>query len=206
MSDDDRTPELDESLAIIEAEQRRAHRALRVNEAAVFGVWAFAWGVGYVAMFLSAGPEGQPGLVGAIVFGVLLVAAILATIVHIEGRTRDIGGPETERNTLLGWAWPLGFAGSSLAAGGIGRAGIDGEAAALVYNALPCLVVACLYMASGIAFRDRRQFVLGGWISVVVGIASLAGAPLVYLLMAILGGGGFAVGALHAARGDRAGR
>ena len=50
MSDDDRTPELDESLAIIEAEQRRAHRSLRVNESAVFGVWAVAWGVGFASV------------------------------------------------------------------------------------------------------------------------------------------------------------
>lgn len=196
--DDDRTPDLAESWAIIEAERDRARSSVRVDERVVYGVWALAWGLGYLAMWTWAGPEGQPGLPGPIVFGVLIAAAVVATVVHIESRTRGIGGPDAEANRMLGWAWPLGFLGSSLVAGAVGRAGIDGEAAAIVYNAMPCLVVACLYMASGIAFTDRRQFVLGGWIAVVVGLASFSGAPTIYLLMAVLGGGGFAVAALHA--------
>ena len=51
----------------------------------------------------------------------------------------------------------------------------------------------------------RRQLVLGGWIAVTVGIASFAGGAHLYLAMAVLGGGGFAVAAVAAAR-DRAGR
>ncbi len=210
MTDDDRTGDqtdapldLGESWAIIEAERERARRSVRVDERIVYGVWALAWGLGYLALWVWAGPEGQPGLPGPIVFGALVVAAIVVTVVHIEGRTRGIGGPDAKANQLLGWAWPIGFLGSSLVAGAVGRAGIEGEAAAIVYNAMPCLVVACLYMASGIAFSDRRQFVLGGWIAGVVGVASFTGAPTIYLVMAVLGGGGFAVAAVLAHRGGR---
>jgi hypothetical protein len=190
--------DLGESWAIIEAERERARRSVRVDERIVYGVWALAWGFGYLAMWVWAGPEGQPGLPGPIVFGVLILVAIVVTVVHIEGRTRGIGGPDAEANQLLGWAWPIGFLGSSLVAGAVGRAGIEGEAAAIVYNAMPCLVVACLYLASGIAFTDRRQFVLGAWIVVAVGVASFSGAPTIYLVMAVLGGGGFAAATLHA--------
>ncbi|GAA0197622.1 hypothetical protein GCM10008944_13810 [Cytobacillus oceanisediminis] len=205
MTDDDRAPDLAESWALIESERERARRSVRVDERVVYGVWALAWGVGYLALFVWAGPEGQPGLPGPIVFGVLIVAAIVVTVAHIEGRTRGTGGPDAETNAMLGWAWPLGFIGSSLTAGAIGRAGIEGDAAAIVYNGLPCLVVACLYMGTGAALRDRRQLVLGGWIAVTVGIASFIGGAHLYLAMAVLGGGGFAVATVAAAR-DRAGR
>lgn len=200
---DDSTPDLAESWAIIEAERDRARRSVRVDERLVLGVWALAWGVGYLAMWHWAGPEGQPGLPGPVVFGVLIAAAIVVTVVHIEGRTRGLGGPDAAANQLLGLAWPLGFLGSSLTAGAVGRVGLEGEAATIVYNALPCLVVACLYMGTGVALHDRRQFALGGWIAVLVGAASFAGAPTLYLLMAVLGGGGFAVAAVLAHVQDR---
>ncbi len=58
-------------------------------------------------------------------------------------------------------------------------------------------------MGSAVAFHDRRQLVLGAWIALLVGGASFAGAPALYLLMALLGGGGFAVAALHAHREGR---
>jgi hypothetical protein len=199
----DRTPDLSESWAIIEAERDRARRSVRVDERVVYGVWAVAWGVGYLAMWTWSGPQGEPGLPGPIVLGVLIAAAIVATVVHIEGRTRGIGGPDAEANAWLGWAWGLGFAGACLVAGALGRVGLEGEAAAIVYNAVPCLVVAVLYMGSAVAFHDRRQFVLGAWIALLVGGASFTGAPTLYLLMALLGGGGFAVAAVHAHRQGR---
>lgn len=196
--DPDRPLDLAESWAIIEAERERARKAVRIDERIVYGFWAIAWGPGYLALWTWAGPTGEPRLPGPIIFGVLIAAAMVATLVHIMARTRGTGGPDAEANAFLGWAWPLSFLGSVLVAGAVGHAGIDGEAAAIVYNALPCLAVAVLYMGTAMSFRDRRQFVLGAWIAVLVGVASFAGAPTLYLLMAVLGGGAFAVAALHA--------
>lgn len=203
MSDDNRVPDLEESWAIIGAAREHARRSVRVDDRLLYATWALAWGLGYLALWLGATDSGRPNLTGALIFGGLLAAAIGVTFAHTSARTRGIGGPEAEINALLGWIWPLAFIGSGLVSGALGRVGLDGEAASIAYNALPCLVVACLYMGMGVALHDRRQFALGGWISVSVGVASMAGTPALYLLMAILGGGGFAVAALAAQRDRR---
>ncbi len=201
--DDDQQPTLEESRAIIAEQERTVRSTMTVDDRLVYAVWGVAWGVGYLAMFLDAGTEGQPGVAGAITFGVLLAAAIAATIWHIEGRTRGTGGPESRNNWMLGAAWPISFIGAGFTAGAIGAAGIEGPATGIVFNAIPCLVVACLYMGTGAALNDRRQFLLGGWIAILVAGASHLGTPDLYLAMSVLGGGGFLATAVLAERGRR---
>ncbi len=200
---DDRRPTLEESRSIIAEQERTVRSTLTVDERLVYTVWGVAWGVGYLAMFLDAGDEGRPGAVGGITFAALLVAAIAATIVHIESRTRGTGGPDSRNSWMMGAAWPISFIGVGLVGGAIGSAGIEGPATGIVFNAIPCLVVACLYMGNGIALNDRPQFLLGGWIVVVVSVASHLGTPDLYLAMSVLGGGGFLVTAALAERSRR---
>ena len=202
-ADDDRPPTLEESRAIIAEQERTVRSTMTVDDRLVYAVWGIAWGVGYLAMFLDAGDEGRPGAIGGITFAVLLAAAIAATIGHIESRTRGTGGPDSRNGWMMGAAWPIAFVGVGLTGSAIGSAGIEGPATGIVFNAIPCLVVACLYMGSGIALDDRRQFLLGGWIVLVVAVASYLGTPDLYLAMSVLGGGGFLATAALSVRDRR---
>ena len=202
--DQDRAPALEESWAIITEQQQRVRDTLRVDDRVVYTTWGVAWGVGYLAMFASAdGANGRPGTAGAITFGLLITAAIAVTIVHAVLRTGGMGGRQARMDAMLGAAWSVGFLAVFAVFAGVGRAGFDGPAAGIVYNALPCLVVAGNFMGAGAAWDDRRQFRLGVWIAAVVAAASLVGGRELYLVMAVLGGGGFLVAAALDVRARR---
>lgn len=191
MDHDERPPSLDESWAIIDAQRRQVRDTMRVDDRVVYTTWGVAWGVGYAAMFLAAGDDARPGAVGAVTFGVLVAAAVAVTIVHSVRRTHGMGGAQARMDAMLGASWSVGFLAVFAVSAGVGRAGLEGPAAAIVFNAVPCLVVACLFMGSGAAWHDVRQFRLGVWIAASVAVAALVGGSGLYLVMAVLGGGGF---------------
>lgn len=196
MSEDERAPTPEESWAIIDAQRREVRQRLTVDDRLLYGAWGIAWGAGYVAMFLDADREGLPGSVGSAVFGGLIVAAIIVTVVHSEGRAKGLGGAAGTMNARLGAAWPVAFITTFFIYGAMFSEGLEGPGVGIIANALPCLVVACLFMTSGAAWGDRRQFRLGIWIAITVSVASVTGPPYLYLVMAAMGGGGFLVGAL----------
>ena len=195
MGDDEKSPSPAESWAIIDAQRRQVRESLTADDRMLYGIWGLAWGIGYVAMFLTVGPEGQPDLLGGSIFGGLIVTALVFTVVHSERRASGLGGAGGRMNARLGTAWGASFGATFFIYGGMFSAGLEGEGVGIVANAIPCLVVACLFMASGAAWNDTRQYRLGIWIAVVVAIASVTGVPYLHLVMAVLGGGGFLVAA-----------
>lgn len=195
MTEDENAPTPEESWAIIDAQRREVRQRLGVDDRVLYGAWGIAWSIGYVAMFLGADDEGRPGGIGSVVFAGLIIAAIIVTIVHAEQRARGLGGAGGRLNARLGATWPVAFVATFVIFGAMFSQGLEGPGVGVITNALPCLVVACLFMGSGAAWNDARQFRLGIWIAVVVSVASVVGPPYLYLVMAILGGGGFLVAA-----------
>ena len=195
--DDERAPTPEESLALINAQRRQVRDQVRVDARLLYGAWGLAWSVGYVAMFLTVEPDGNPGGAGPVVFFGLMVLAVIITIVHSSQRSRGLGGAAAKMDARLGISWPVAFMSTFFIFGGIFRHGLDGPGIAVVTNAFPCLVVATIFMCTGAAWHDTRQFWLGVWIAVVTAVASIVGPPYLLLVMAVLGGGGFLAGALH---------
>ncbi|WP_293782658.1 hypothetical protein [uncultured Aeromicrobium sp.] len=196
MSEDDRAPTPEESWAIIDAQRREIRHRLNVDDRILYGAWGIAWGAGYLAMFADSDRQGRPGDMGSVIFGGLIVAAIIVTIVHSTIRGKGVGGAFGTLNARLGAAWPVAFGAVFVITGAMFGQGLEGPGVGIITNALPCLVVACLFMTSGAAWDDRRQFRLGIWIAATVCVASVVGPPHLYLVMAALGGGGFLVAAL----------
>jgi hypothetical protein len=62
------------------------------------------------------------------------------------------------------------------------------------------LGVGALFLAGGLLWRDHTQFLLGIWSTVVAQAAGVLGVPDGYLLLALLGAGGFAVAAVTPVR------
>jgi len=210
-------PTLDpaESLRII-ADQTSKVRAREPDERLLFAVWGTAWLVGYLALYLTAEgtlPGGRdlddggtmPASWAFAVFGSLIIAAVVTTVVHTVRGTVGIQGVTPRTGAMYGWSWFLGFAGMGLILGGLERAGASDTVMALASNALACLVVGVLYMAGGAFWQDTRQYAIGVWILLVAAGALYAGLPGTYLVMGCLGGGGFFAGALgaHLARRRR---
>ncbi|OUZ12892.1 hypothetical protein BHE97_00025 [Aeromicrobium sp. PE09-221] len=203
MDEDEKSPSPAESWAIIDAQRRQVREDLNADDRILYGIWGVAWGLGYLAMFLTVGDRGEPTAIGGGVFAGLLIAALIVTIVHSERRARGLGGAGGRMNTRLGTAWAVTFGATFFIYGGMFSHGLEGEGVGVVTNALPCLIVACLFMGSGAAWNDTRQYRLGIWIAASVAIASVIGVPYLHLVMAVLGGGGFLAAAFLAHRDRR---
>jgi hypothetical protein len=132
------------------------------------------------------------------VFFALLATAVTITIVHSVRRSGGTRGPSARTGAMYGWAWTLGFVAYPFIISGVARADASPEVIALIANALACVVVGLMYLAGGAAFGDTGLYVLGLWILLVGGVATLAGIPGSYLVLATAGGGGFLVMAVVA--------
>ncbi|MNW54505.1 hypothetical protein D3C74_321070 [compost metagenome] len=148
------------------------------------------------------GPTGPGGAVGQpepwafLAFSFLIVSAVAITIVHIMTRVSGVRGASARSGALYGWAWFISFAAMSMVLGGLARAGANPEVMALASNSLSCLVVGIMYLAGGAMWQETRLYVLGVWILLVAGAATIVGQPGLYLVMAAAGGGGFLLMAL----------
>lgn len=195
-------PEMDlETARLILADADSVRDRLEPDSRLLFGVWGVAWLVGYLLLWFTAGStgesqEGIPAGWAFAVFGGLLMSAIVVTIVHISRRSRGLRGDSARTGAMFGWIWAVAFAVVFLVITGLRNAGVEGPAMALVSNALPSLVVGVLYMAGAATYRDVPWFVLGAWIALVGGGATLLGVPGTYLVMALAGGGGLLLGAV----------
>lgn len=205
--DDDLPLDPAESLRLIAAQQERA-KDVEPDGRVLYGVWGLAWLLGYTTLYASSlrtadaaatatgatgagGAVGQPEPWAFLAFTFLIVSAVAITIVHIMTRTSGLRGTSARSGALYGWAWFISFAAMSMVLAGLARADANPEVMALASNSLSCLVVGIMYLAGGAMWQESRLYVLGVWILIVAGAATIVGLPGLYLVMATAGGGGF---------------
>jgi hypothetical protein len=184
----------------------RTGRALDVNNAVLYGVWGMAWVVGYLGIWLSVRGHSvyqAPSTWAFVVLGVGMVVALAVTAVTIGRAVRGVTGLSATSGTMYGWAWFISFACLYAINAGLGRAGASDAVIGLFASAGPVLVVSIMYLAGGALWRNTTMFVVGAWLALVNVVAVLVGVESFGLLMAIAGGGGFLVAALHEARRRR---
>ena len=206
-------PALDvaETLRLIREQQDRARRATEPDPRLLFLAWGVAWLVGYLCLWASAvrvvdgtatvrlttragqvvGAQPEPWAFW--VFFSLIAAAVAFTIVHSVTRTAGTRGVSARTGAMYGWAWMLGFVCYGFVLGGLARAGASEDVMSLASNAFACVVVGLLYLGGAAAFGDRGLYALGVWILLTAAVATFAGLPYTYLVMALAGGGGFLV-------------
>jgi len=181
------------TLRLIQEQQERARTATGPEGRVLYLAWGVAWLVGYLCLYLSADADGRAAPWAFLVFAGAITSAVAFTIVHSVVRTLGTRGVSARTGALYGWSWMVGFLAFGLVLGGLQRAGASDEVLSLASNAFACVVVGLLYLGGAAAFQDVRLFVLGVWILLVAAVATYAGLPLTYLVMALLGGGGFLV-------------
>ncbi|MDF2848856.1 MAG: hypothetical protein K0R97_2838 [Oerskovia sp.] len=202
--DDEQPLDPAESLRLIAAQQEKA-KDVEPDGRVLYGVWGLAWLLGYTTLYVSSlrSPAtatleigardvvGQPEPWAVLAFTFLVVGAVAITIVHIMTRVSGVRGASARSGALYGWAWFISFAAMSMVLGGLARAGANPEVMSLASNSLSCLVVGIMYLAGGAMWQETRLYVLGVWILLVAGAATIVGLPGLYLVMAVAGGGGF---------------
>ncbi|MEL7978278.1 hypothetical protein AAG589_20590 [Isoptericola sp. F-RaC21] len=191
--DDDPGLAAADSLRLIREQQDRARAALGPDGRALYGVWGVAWLAGYLVLWSSVQGREQPEAWAFWVFAGAIAAAVVFTMVHTLSRTAGTRGVSARTGAMYGWSWMLGFLTFGVFLGGLARTGADTEVMALASNGGACLVVGLIYLGGATAFGERNLFVLGAWILLVAGAATLVGLPGTYLVMALAGGGGFLV-------------
>jgi hypothetical protein len=74
--------------------------------------------------------------------------------------------------------------------------GLSGELTSLYFPSAYALMCGALYLGGAAIWQDKTQLVIGAVLLALGGAAPFAGAPWNLLLMAVVGGGAFLVGAL----------
>lgn len=187
-------------LALSEREQQRIAIAFVRPVAWLLAVWGVAWTIGFLVFWAGYPESGAPVLVplgiAAPVFGVCIAAAIVVSAVIGARMNRGIRGSSNFSGGVYGASWTIGSVAVWLIGTALIKAGMPHDVAMLFFPAGYALMVGLLYIAGAAIWQAKEQLVLGSWIMAVGVGATFAGFPTNLLVMGVLGGGGFLVGAI----------
>ncbi|HYO18125.1 MAG TPA: hypothetical protein VES02_05605 [Dermatophilaceae bacterium] len=196
--DEDSPLSAEESLALIERQQREVHRRLGANAALFYGPWGAAYLLGFGAIFLTyptAVAVRLPAAVAAVITTVLFVSAVVITAVTGARAGRGLRGPSQAAGAMYGWSWTLGFCALTLVNTGVTRLGLPDDAVTLLWSGSSLLLVGVLYLGGGALFQDRFQYGLGVWMLLSGAGSVFAGVPGNFAVVALAGGGGLLLAA-----------
>lgn len=199
MASDDETP-LDPAamLALSTGQQQRVSSQFVRPVVSMLAAWGVAWLVGFLALWLALEPKAPfsaPIVIAGPLFGILIAGAIVLSIVIGSRMSRGLRGSSVFSGAVYGWTWSIASFAVFLIGQALVNAGMPPELSMLYYPTLYGLVAGLLYLAGAALWNDKTQLFLGLWIIVVSVASSFAGTPTNLLFMALLGGGGFVVGA-----------
>ena len=184
-----------EMLDLIDGQQRRVDRGLRMPVVWLYTVWAVAWLVGFLALYLAQLGAFDPVAAG-IVFGALIVASIVASAVIGSRIGRGVRGDSQFAGTVYGISWSVCSIAFALLGIGLIAEGMPGDLAGIYFPSAYALMCGTLYLAGAAIWHDRLQLVLGLALLLVAAVAPFLGLGPNLLLMAIAGAVVFGAGAL----------
>ncbi|MFE4949875.1 hypothetical protein ACFQ9V_07175 [Leifsonia sp. NPDC056665] len=184
-----------EMLDLIDGQQRRVSREYRLPVVWLYTVWAVAWLVGFLALYLAQLGVVDPVAAG-IVFGVLIAGSIVASAVIGSRIGRGVRGESQYAGTVYGVSWSVCSVAFALLGIGMIVQGLAGDFAGLYFPSAYALMCGTLYLAGSAIWHDRLQLVLGLALLVVGAVAPFLGLGPNLLLMAVAGGVIFGAGAI----------
>jgi hypothetical protein len=187
-----------ESLALIEQQQELVQRQLMVNPMVFYGPWGAAYLLGFGSIFLTYPtvlPWQLPGVLAAVVAGVLFAVATFSSVVTGVRAGRGMRGPSQAAGAMYGWSWTLGFCALTVVNVGVNRLGLPDDAVTLLWSGSSFVLVGVLYLAGGALWQDKFQYGLGVWMLVSGAGSVLAGVPGNFAVVSLAGGGGLLLAA-----------
>lgn len=188
-----------EMLDLIDGQQRRVDRESRTPVVWLYAIWGFAWGVGYVALYLAVLGVVSPVVAGTL-FGVLILGSIVASGIVGSRIGRGVRGASQFAGTVYGLSWT--FCSIAFAALGIGliAQGMPDDLAGIYFPSAYALMCGTLYLAGAALWHDRLQLGLGLALLVAGAVTPFLGGGANLLVMAIAGVAIFGTGAVLTAR------
>lgn len=200
--DDDSALDAREMLALIDGQTSTVRRALQQQVTVYYFAWGIAWLVGYLVYWAgspgSGSPITLPYVPSVVVFGALILAAIvLSTVVGIRSN-RGIKGTSDWVGTLYGLSWPI--LGTAIALVGVGmlRNGLSPELATIYFTSMYAIMVAALYLAGAMLWRSVDQLVIAIIFAFAAAVTPMFGHPGNLLGMGLIAGPALLVGGVIA--------
>lgn len=155
---------------------------------------AYVFGHGAAALAKGADPVlALPGWLPMALLGTGLVAGTVQSISAANRAQRGASRSEQLAAKMVGASWVIGFAALFLAITGLAAAFDKPELQGVLWPAGSTLVVGLLYLAEGAVRRNTLHYGLGAWLALIGAAALFLDAPGFFWLLAVAGGGGYAV-------------
>ncbi|MEU1942941.1 ABC transporter permease [Streptomyces sp. NPDC020125] len=165
------------------------------NRAAYIGFGlAYVFGHGSAALSKGTSPllDLPAWLPMALLAAGLAVGTIQATRAALRAQ-RGATGPDLLSGKLLGASWLIGFAALFLAITGLSSAVDTPDLQSMLWPTGSGLIVGLIYVSEGAARRNVLHYGLGVWLALTSTAALFLGTPGLYWVLAIAGGGAYAV-------------
>jgi len=199
---DDNSGDAREMLDLIDGQQRRVDRGLRLPVVWLYSIWAFAWLVGFLALYLAVIGVFDPVAAG-IVFAVLIVASIVASAVIGSRIGRGLRGQSQFAGTVYGISWSVCSIAFALLGTGLLAQGMPDDLAGIYFPSAYALMCGTLYLGGAALWHDTVQLVLGLALLVVGAVVPFLGLGPNLLVLAIAAAVIFGSGAVVTARSLR---
>ena len=190
-------------LTLMQAQQRSVTSQMGRFVGVITATWGAAWLVGFGALWLIDGMQpsfGIPLAVAAWIFGVLIAAAILVSIVLGVRNTAGVRSSPASAFTgaVYGSTWSVSMIALYVLGAGLIANGMSPELATIYFPSAFVLMTGILFMISGAIWHAVPALICGVWLVVVAVIAPFFGYPNHYLFLSLAGGGAFLVLAIGA--------
>ncbi|AGP57407.1 hypothetical protein [Streptomyces rapamycinicus] len=158
-----------------------------------FGL-AYVFGHGSAALSKGTGPLlDLPSWLPMTLLGAGLAAGtVVATRAALRAQ-RGATGPDLLSGKLLGASWLIAFAALFLTITGLASAVEMPDLQDMLWPTGSGLIVGLLYVSEGAARRNVLHYGLGVWLALTSTAALFLGTPGLYWVLAIAGGGAYAV-------------
>ncbi|MEV6397694.1 ABC transporter permease [Streptomyces sp. NPDC051907] len=169
-----------------------------VDNRAAYVSFGLAYLLGHGAAAVSQGDSplsGLPGWLPTALLGIGLAAGIAQATVAALRAQRGAAEPDVLSGKLLGASWIVAFTALFLAITGLTSAVDRPELQTVLWPAGSGLVVGLLYLAEGAARRNLLHYGLGVWLAVISSAALFLSTPGLYWVLALAGGGAYALAA-----------
>jgi len=171
-----------------------------VDNRATYISFGLAYLVGHGSAAVSEGDTpllDLPGWLPMTLLGAgLAVGTVQATVAAIRAQRAAAKPDDVLSGQLLGAAWVTAFAALFLAITGLTSTLDMPDVQSLLWPTGSGFVVGLLYIAEGAQRRNLLHYTLGTWLALTSTAALLLGAPGLYWVLTIAGGGAYAIAAV----------
>ncbi|MFI1397108.1 ABC transporter permease [Streptomyces sp. NPDC020681] len=174
-------------------------RTAEVDNRATYVSFGLAYVFGHGASALSQGANplvSMPGWLPTVILGIGLAAGTVHATIAATRAQRGASTSDVRSARLLGLSWLSAFAALFLAITGLTATLDMPELQTTLWPTGAGLVVGLLYLGEGAARRNVLHYSLGTWLALISTAALFLSTPGLFWVLAVAGGGGYAVAAV----------